>query len=290
VPSSSELQPQPSPDGRKLLINHDVYASDGQWLATLRMQGGDIVWSDDSRHLCHVYQGTAVTIDLVALDGTTVASASYPLTREEWGGGGPHVAGCSATRGRATILITSAATMLSTRLVQVNVLTGKVETDRKLCTAMDCSTPFALSPDGRYLASVDAGNRTVVEDLTTGRSTRLEPASVPLVFSGDGSALLVQLSNPPRTSMGARVGGLQVVDWRSGVVRWRRPNADTMKSWVFSPPGPAIAVAACEHGESTGVFPSGPCRLDLIDFSHLAGDDATTAGDGLTTAFGWNLS
>jgi hypothetical protein len=290
----SDLQPQPSPDGRMLLIDNDVYASDGQWLARLHATGGVTVWSDDSRHLCHVSEGAAggvaVGIDLIALDGTVVGAASYPLTHDEWGNNGAHVASCSAARGRASIVIGSGRAAAS-HLVQMNLLTGKVESDRNVCTAGDCPQPLVMSPDGRYLAATDSSSHTVVEDLTTGSTRRLALASFPLAFSGDGSRLLVHVADPPRTSVDAKVGGLRVIDWRSGAVKWSRPNADTLSSWAFSPPGAAIAVAACEHGGSTGVFPSGPCRLDLVDLSVLDGTTyGATAGDGLSAAFGWNLN
>jgi hypothetical protein len=296
VPPSSghSPQPQPSPDGRMLLLDSDVYASDGQWLATLRTGDGGTVWADDSRHLCHLSPGSAgrvaAGVDLLALDGRVIGGAQYPLTDGESGPVRPRLASCSATRGRANIELPSGSTTLQTRLVQLNLLTGKVESEKTLCSGADCRPEYVLSPDGRYLAALDANQHPVVEDLTTGRTTRLALASFPLGFSGDGSRLLVEVANPPPTSMNAKVRGLRVVDWRSGAVLWARSNADTMRYWVFSPPGAAIAVAACEHGGGTGAFPSGPCRLDLLDFSDPSGIRALEVGDGLTTAFGWNFN
>ncbi|HZS14267.1 MAG TPA: hypothetical protein VFC09_06690 [Candidatus Dormibacteraeota bacterium] len=262
--SRGAQQPEvlPSPDGHDLLLDTDVYSEDGIWQRSLPA-GGQTVWADDSSGICRLSAGAnALRVDLDSVTGRPDLSAETSLSGAQ-GAESASLLACSGTRQAAVVLLTARGPGQTTAALRLDLHAGTATVERVLCTGA-CAQPAIASPDGEDVAYQDAGHRVAVVDMPTGAVQRLDARGWPAAFSGDGRAVAVSLDAPQSAAVLQRVPGIEVLDWRSGAVEWSRPDAQTLPQWAFALPGAGIAVAACEYAPNTGVFPSGPCRMDIV--------------------------
>jgi hypothetical protein len=275
---------QPSPNGQVLLVSLDLWSSSGRWLGRLPHASdvmADVKWTEDSRHLCRVAapaRSDIATLEIFGADGAPGPTTHVHLSSTDTI---PHMLGCAAGPDRAMVTL-SDFKQRSESVVQVDLASGKTVWGKSFCTGSACglSGPATmLSPDGRYLAYTNDGSAPIVEEVATGHQTRLSVRGQPTAFTGDSSQLLISLDRGPNGSMSRSVPGLRLLNWRTGVATWSRANGEASDQMVLAEPGGVhLAVAGVEHGPSTGVFPSGPMRLDLITVA-AASSRAVTVAD-----------
>jgi hypothetical protein len=258
-----------SPDGTELLVDDDIYAEDGHWLGHLPVVAGQtrsVAWADDGRHLCLVADtrnagaGTAPSITMVSSDGTV--STVSPLPTLENSNDWWRVDLCSVQAGQALI---DENTDKHDRVVRL-ALDGKVISDSRTCTQPCGGDGVLYSHDLRYSAQRVDDTHILVKDAASGQSRRVSAAGLPLTFTWDGAAVLIELDSPSSSQgIPETVPGLRLVDWRSGRTLWSQANAGTNDAfWMPEPSGAAIAIGFDDYHPNTGVFPSGPLHLDLV--------------------------
>jgi hypothetical protein len=275
-PKGSSL-PAASPNGQALLVDRDIYRADGAWLGRLP-SSGSVMWAADSTHLCTLdapgTTSTTLTLEVVGFDGRPVTTTHFTVSDSQ-----DNVAMLSCTVDRAS-LNASPPGFTGTRYVEIDTHSGALVFDRSTTCANPNCPSVRFSPDGRYAATTQGTTTTTIEDISTGRTTRVALGGLVEAFTADGSKVLVDLAGG--SSMSQTIPGLRLVDWRTATPVWSRSNANTMSDWIAPQPGgTGMAIADCQHGPSTGVFPSGPCRLDVITLSASGTAHDAVGGNGL---------
>ena len=250
-----------SPDGTRLL--HYAYTpgatpraqvldTHGRVLA--QFSGiGSATWADDSRHLCDLrphgmHQAfPAGPADLALVDpghGERVVAQVPGYGPNQ----SPNILRCSVLDDQA---IAADNTMgINTSITAVRLSTGSTSTPTWAHrTALGATTVVAVSGNGRYAlaeGSDSLGVDSEIVDTTNGRIVS-HVAGQPEDLSWNGH--LVAVSDPMQSLI------LQVVDWRTGVLRWRsaspgpgpvpdpsaavfaRPNSDDLALAISDLPG-----------------------------------------------------
>lgn len=172
-----------SPDGSRVTVLNDLYASDGT-LLTNGIAGG--TWADDSRHLCEVRgpngsDGGPQSTMVSANESIGVASPAWLYvsvpgasrrTVAEVGEFGDHgnidVAACSLTSDRAVVTTSFTSTI-------TNVSVYALSTGQMLYTSTPSPHVFAVAAthDGRFLAELNASCQgSIIYDLSRGGQVR----------------------------------------------------------------------------------------------------------------------
>jgi hypothetical protein len=243
-------QPPPpitvAPDGsRAALFGNDgtvqiadgaghILATTNQWSRDLRQAR----WADDSRHWCSL-QGGALLYSVVQGGGVHVDS--WTLVGPGLPSDSPHLVACSATAGRAVIVVdagTCSGKGCAGFVDTVDLRTGTVAQNLRNPAAATFGDPVA-SADGRFFAESDRANdRSIVWDLTSGAVVE-RPAGVVQAMSGDGRvmAIVTDIMGP---TIAAVTGHL--IDRTSGREIWS--GYDTlMNELVFRPGGEECVLA-----------------------------------------------
>jgi hypothetical protein len=235
-----------APDGSRAALFGDdgtvqIADSAGHVLATTRQWSRDVRqarWADDSRHWCSL-QGGALLYS--AVQGGGVHVASLILSGPGLPSDVAHLVACSATAGRAVIVVeagTCAGKGCAGFVDTVDLRTGSLTQNLKNPAAANFGDPVA-SADGRFFAESDRANdRSIVWDLTSGAVVE-RPAGVVQAMSGDGGtmATVTGIMGP---TIAAVTGHL--IDRTSGREIWSGHDTD-MIELVFRPGGEECVLA-----------------------------------------------
>ena len=200
-----------SPDGR-LAASRDaagpgasIVDVDGRTVSHVAAFGA---WSGDGAHAACALDAVggaprALITDLTAPDRPRQTAHAIEGIGA---GGGWALLGCAAGADRLVAARTAGGALAEVALVQASA--GRVLW-RRLYPTWTLVTDPVVSPDGRYLAENDRGERTAaIRDLTTGELVG-RTAGLVTAFTGDDQLVLLEAG--PRAT---------IADWRRGAARW----------------------------------------------------------------------
>jgi hypothetical protein len=198
-----------SPDGTRLLIfdntdkpqtgNAQELDLDGRVVAEGFRVGGMFMSADDSRHVCQLTSASLVLID--PGHGQRLV-ARLPLTYGPQGT--PEVLRCSVVDDQA--IVAEYGNSGAITVTAVNLSTGRATKPHWAPVA--AATVIAISGNGRYLLEHARLGSEIVDTATGAVVAHLD--SQPDAISWNGH-LVVQSTTQTH---------LEIVDWRTGVVRW----------------------------------------------------------------------
>ncbi|MEO6795947.1 MAG: Ig-like domain-containing protein [Candidatus Dormibacter sp.] len=208
-----------NPEGSWLSMFDGTGALDRQGhLVPERLFGG-AVWSDAGNRYCNIgfdpARNNATSpqwLETGAIGGSVRRVATLGTT--QGGQGGFTILSCSTLSDRAVVGDQTQAGYLDVRVMALS--TGRI-----LYSHAYANNPQMLvgSRDGRYLAESTNGSgpaATVIHRLSDGTIVARFSDQRVVAFSWDGSLVITA------PSWGEQVPGeIQLVDWRTGVVRWR---------------------------------------------------------------------
>jgi hypothetical protein len=236
-----------SPDGRYVILRDAlqtlrVVDARGQVVTTVPtgIEGPEVgAWSADGSHLCRisVVGSDSLRLQLSIIDLS--APADPPKLSPVSGLRYPpfvSVVACDLAAGRAVLVgpVTDAVPAppsAERAAVVVDLNTGTIVARASIG---DASHGTVLSPDGRYLASIDyeRGTSSIVS-LATGKTVKVERGQV-RGFSADDSRIVLNSKFDPPTGLAA-AGATRILDWRSGRALYSQNGwTDIVRSWPGS--------------------------------------------------------
>jgi hypothetical protein len=182
-----------SPDGERLLINEQVYTSDGHYLFTLPAHNGPVTWGDDSRSLCVLTSAPVPGDPLVAWNLTVVGPDGAPRPFVSLLGEVPPtdrftVGACAVSR---DVVVASWSVSGVPAFVRVTRMSSNQQLFAQGWGHSGPVTAVAFSADGRWAAESDSTGSIWLYDLNGGAFRQLAPTGTVVALSGDGSHLLI---------------------------------------------------------------------------------------------------
>jgi hypothetical protein len=250
MPRATYYNLKASPDGSMLLglavggTMVLIDGRDGQTVSTGPRLGDslNVVWADDSRHLCAMNSSVSGT-ELLVADASPVTGLGSPRMIPVPGlaaGSATAVGACSFRTGHAVITGSQLKSgQVSVQVVVIQLSGGTVLLHRDYPAPAPFVNSF-ISSDGRFLVGSGSSQpvtSSVVVDLSTG-DVVASLDGVGLAFSGNDRYLAVSSF----TSEAAKPGGTgSLLDWRSGRTVWQG-GPGQLAILAVEPGGSAIAV------------------------------------------------
>ena len=271
-----------SPDGLRLLVGSSVVDLATGAVTPVGVVNADLLWADDSRHLC-VLAGAPgstgagppepATLSVVAPGSAPVKLASLGVYGGVDSGVAPAVLACSEQSGRV-VLIQREGAGNAGELWLISIAGGAVIAHLTYPRGKNASdlVTVAASHDGRLLAenAVAAGSGTAVATIRAlpgGAVLARLPGTEVHGFSWDGRLAMVTPWPAGLSPGNSTSEDLSLLDWRTGKVFWRASPGLRFFGGVLSRPGGGVALdlnscatpTACQE-EIWLVTPGGQAR------------------------------